>query len=119
MSALLRAGVEQDLLRRDPIAANAKLVSGLDLVAGGMAPFEDLLQLWLTWYARGRDTGAVIDLSVAESLAGAMTMRAITETEHDTAQNYLGLIHHIRGEREQGLARLNRAIDAFEAALTH
>lgn len=119
MSALLEAGVEQDLLRRDPAAAALKLTRLQDVTAGGMATFDDLSQLWMTWWGKGRDTGAILDLGVAEALAEQMSLRATTPLEKGTALNYLGIIHHTRGEREHGLSRLTLAMDAFEEALTH
>jgi len=73
----------------------------------------------MTWWGKGRDTGAILDLGVAEALAEQMSLRATTPLEKGTALNYLGIIHHTRGEREHGLNRLTLAMDAFEAALTH
>lgn len=119
MQALLQAGFEQDMLRRDPAAAAGKLVRLQDAKAGGLASFDDLAALWMTWYGTGRDSGAILDLTVAQSLAQQMALRATSPLEHGTAMNYLGIILHIRGEREHGLHCLGEAMDAFEQALTH
>lgn len=119
MSALLQAGFEQDMLRRDPTAAAHKLVRLQDADAGGLATFDDLAALWMTWYSTGRDSGAILDLTVAQTLAQQMALRATSPLEHGTALNYLGIILHIRGEREEGPQRLSEAMGAFEQALTH
>lgn len=119
METLLQAGAEQDLLNRDPVAAAGKLFRLQDLRAGGVAAFDDLSSLWLTWFGTGRDSGAFLDLAVAETLADQLAMRATTPIEKGTALNYLGIIHHTRGEREVGLKRLTLAMAAFEEALIH
>ncbi len=119
MEALLQAGAEQDLLNRDPVSAAGKLFRLHDLKAGGAAPFDDLSQLWLSWFATGRDSGALLDLAVAETLADQLANRAVTPIEKGTALNYLGIIHHTRGEREAGLKRLTLAMAAFEEALIY
>lgn len=119
MLRLLQAGLDQDLLRRDSGSAAGRILRIEDIRAGGQATFAALAQAWTGWFIRGRDHGLFLDLDVAADVARHMRDRATDAKESGTAQNYLGVICHIRGEREAGLQGLLKAVAAFEQALTY
>ena len=116
--ALLEAGVEQDILRRNPTSAAARLVARLGLeVAEPGARFAALRALRREWYERGRDKGLNFDAEVAVALARASVDLAQGADQRGTALNDLGLALQTLGEREAGTGRLNDAVTAFRDAL--
>ncbi|WP_377507232.1 hypothetical protein [Octadecabacter sp. R77987] len=119
MVRLLNAGLAQDMLARDAVSAAARLVKIADIEAGGHADFDTIGKVWMEWYLKGRDGGAMIDLAVAGALAQAMQARASDRTQAGTALNYLGIILHTRGEREAGPRHLLGAVAAFEEAISN
>ncbi|MFT5744464.1 MAG: tetratricopeptide (TPR) repeat protein [Paracoccaceae bacterium] len=119
MIRLLNAGLAQDMLARDHVSAAARLVKIADINADGHADFDTIGAVWLEWFMKGRDGGALIDLAVAGALAEAMQGRATDRTQSGTALNYLGIILHTRGEREAGPRHLLRAVAAFEEAISN
>ncbi|WP_420859129.1 hypothetical protein [Marivivens marinus] len=117
VKALLEAGLQQDLLRRDPDAAATRLFR---LATEGAAPgteFDALSPLWMEWFARGRDKALFLDLEVAGALAGKMAEVARTPVQQGTAANYAGIIQHTLGERRPDMAALHAAVACFEEAL--
>lgn len=118
MLTLLQAGLEQDLLRRETASAASRIIKTADLKSDGRASFAELSAVWMGWFARGRDHGLFLDLDVAADLARQMHTRATDARERGSARNYLGVISHIKGEREGGTEILLAAVTAFEEALT-
>ena len=117
--ALLEAGVDQDLLRRDATSAAQRLVRRADLLAGGSATFPDLQALWREHWDRGLEAGLVLHLAVAHALLPDLLDRARTEEEAGLARNMAGVTLHVWGDREATVDRLWQAVAAFGAALDH
>jgi tetratricopeptide (TPR) repeat protein len=117
-AALLEAGLDQDILRRNPTSAAARLVARLGLeVAEGAARFAALRALWLEWYERGRDKGLNFDAEVAVALAQASVDLVQGADQRGRALNELGTALATVGEREAGTGRLEEAVTAFRDAL--
>ncbi len=116
--ALLDAGVEQDILRRNPTSAAARLVARLGLeVAEHDARFAALRGLRDEWYERGRDRGLNFDAEVAVALAQASVDLAQGAGQTGTALNDLGVALATLGRREAETERLEAAVTAFSYAL--
>jgi len=115
---LLNAAIEQDILRRDPVAGAGHILRLLDAQAGGRARFEDLSQTYMEWFVKARDRGLWIDFRIGEELARLMQTRAETSFQQGRTRNFLGVMCHMRGERISGSAALLAAIAAFEEAQT-
>ncbi len=115
--ALLNAGIEQDILRRNPGSAAARLVARLALeVAEPGVRFAALRDLRNEWYERGRDKGLNFDTEVAVALAQASVDLAEGADQRSTALNDLGVALGVIGEREAGTERLEDAVAAFSRA---
>jgi tetratricopeptide (TPR) repeat protein len=80
-------------------------------------PFDALRALWREWYERYRSHGVPFDGQVAAALARATLARAGNDTQRGAAQNDLGIILQILGQRRGDADMLGQAVDAYRAAL--
>jgi len=117
--ALLNAGLEQDILRRDACAAAGKIRQAIELENHNSheAKFAALLSWQDEFHARGRDKGINFDLMIAVELSQLVRTIADTPDERGAALNALGIALAALGEREGGTSRLEKAVEAFHAAL--
>ena len=123
----LRAGryeVAEAAYRADPDASGARL--GLAETLRLTGRYRDALQI-LEPAAGGRPAAAEslararLHLEIGEGDAAADLLRTLLEESSPTAlqleaQTLLGLLELRRGKREAGLARLDRAIDAYNGS---
>jgi tetratricopeptide (TPR) repeat protein len=116
--ALLEAGLEQDILRRDASSAGRRVehIVGLQH-SEHIDRFAALRAHQDEWYVRGRDRGVNFDLEVAIEIARLTRPLSANPGERGTALNELGIALATLGERESGTARLEEAVEAFRAAL--
>ena len=117
-AALLRAGLNQDLLRRDAHSAARRIAAINDLETPDhelrLTKLEAIQQEWCD---RGRDRGLNLDLEVAIELARIIVSRTRNRDARGEAQNMLGAALILLGEREAGTTRIEEAATAFRAAL--
>jgi hypothetical protein len=115
---ILRAGLNQDLLRRNAASAARRIADIIDLeTPDPAARFGALRAAQDEWYVRGYDKGLNLDLEVAIEVARIAFSRANDRDERGQAQDDLGHALQRLGERERGRARLEQAVAAFRAAL--
>ena len=115
---LARAGLNQDLLRRDAASAAAWVARIVDLeTPAPAARFEALRQVFMEWYERWCIKGLNLDLEVSIAIARLCLSRASDPDERAAALNDLSNALQALGERESGTARLEEAVAAFRAAL--
>jgi len=115
---ILEAGLQQDILRRDPVAAARRIEQRLVLEGRtGSDLFAALRAVWAEWCERGRDKGLNFDLGVSIELARICLARAASSDNRGAALNSLGIALATLGERESGTARLEEAVAAYRAAL--
>jgi tetratricopeptide (TPR) repeat protein len=115
---LLEAGLTQDLLRRDAVAAAAKVAKRVEMeTPDPAARFAALMEAQDEWYARGRDKGLNLDLAVSVEIARMAVDVAGNADERGGALNNLGNALATLGAREGGAARLEEAVAAYRAAL--
>jgi tetratricopeptide (TPR) repeat protein/pimeloyl-ACP methyl ester carboxylesterase len=117
--ALLEAGLEQDILRRDAAAAARRVekIVVLEHPDDAAARFAALRDRHNEFYVRGRDKGINFDLLVAIEIARLAVTAARDAQERGAALNDLGNALTTLGERESGTARLEGAVAAYRAAL--
>ena len=116
---LLEAGVEQDLLRRDPVAAARRIevIATMDTTEGNAAWSQKYRERWDAFYAEGEEKGINLSLEVAIEMARHMVASARNADQRGTALNLLGNALTSLGARESGTARLEEAVAAFREAL--
>ncbi len=117
--ALLEAGVDQDILRRDASAV-ARRIEGIVAVEnpdGRPAWSSAFRQRYDCFYEEGGTKGVNFSLSVAIELAQRMAVSAQDSYERGVAGNFFGNALAMLGERESGTARLEEAVTACRAAL--
>jgi tetratricopeptide (TPR) repeat protein/pimeloyl-ACP methyl ester carboxylesterase len=117
--ALLEAGLEQDILRRDAAAAARRVekIVVLEHPDDAATRFAALRERQDTFYAAGRDKGINFDLLIAIEIARLAVTAARDAQERGEALNDLGTALSTLGERESGTARLEEAVAAYRAAL--
>jgi tetratricopeptide (TPR) repeat protein len=116
---LLEAGVEQDLLRRDPVAVSRRIeaIAAMETTDGNPAWSPKFRKRWDAFYAEGGDKGINLSLEAAIEMARRMVACAGSADQRGTALNLFGgALAHL-GERESGTARLEEAIAAYREAL--
>ncbi len=116
---LLKAGVKQDILRRDAVAVARRIeaIAALDATGGHPAwspKYEERLR---AFSAEGEEKGVNFSLEVAIELARRMLAAARDADQRGAALNWLGNSLSTLGARESGTARLEEAVAAFRAAL--
>jgi hypothetical protein len=117
--ALLEAGLDQDILRRDALAAARRVerIVALEYPNDATARFAAMCERQDAFYARGRDKGVNFDLLIAIEIARLALHSAQDAQQRGTAQNNLGIALTSLGARESGTARLEEAVAAYRAAL--
>ena len=116
--ALLEAGLEQDILRRDASAAAQRVKRIVALEHPDHASrFQAMRERQDTFCARGRDKGVNFDLLIAIEIARLVLCSAQDSLQRGMAVNDLGNALRMLGERESGTARLEEAVAAFRDAL--
>jgi tetratricopeptide (TPR) repeat protein len=115
---LLEAGVEQDLLRRDPIAVARRIeaIAALDTTDGDPA-WQKYRKRWDAFFVEGQDKGVNLSLEVAIEMARRMVESARNSDQRGTALVLLGNALARLGERERGTEMLTKAVDAYREAL--
>jgi len=117
--ALLEAGVEQDILRRDPVAVARRVEA---IVA---AEETTVRPAWSPrfrcrydeYYDEGDSRGLNLSLAIAVEMARRMAATAWDSEQRGTAAILLGTALRTLGERESGTTRLEEAVAAYRAAL--
>jgi tetratricopeptide (TPR) repeat protein len=117
--AILEAGLEQDQLRRDAVAAAKRVEKIVTLThpADGAAQFNALRLRQKEFYSRGRDRGTNVDLLVAIEIAHLTVKIAPNPHQRGTAWINVGNALAILGERESSTDKLEQAVSAFREAL--
>ena len=117
--ALLEAGLRQDILRRDALAAAHRVerIVAMEYPDDASARFAAMGEQLYTFHARGRDKGVNFDLLVAIEIARLALDSAQDTQQRGTALNDLGTALTSLGERESGSARLEEAVTAYRDAL--
>ena len=117
--AILEAGLEQDILRRDVRTAAERLqtIVGLAHAGNSSAQFEALRQRADGFLQRGRACGSKLDLLIAIEIAKLTAHLAQNADQRGEALNDLGVFLATLGERETNPERLHVATQAFRAAL--
>ncbi|WP_245287009.1 tetratricopeptide repeat protein [Bradyrhizobium sp. Tv2a-2] len=118
--ALLEAGLGQDILRRDAVAAAARVarIAALEKPDDASARFAAIRERMLTFYERGHQKGINFDLLIAIEIARLGLVAAQDARQRGMTQNDLGVALQALGERESGNIRLEEAVAACRAALT-
>jgi hypothetical protein len=117
--ALLEAGADQDILRRDGSAV-ARRIEGIVAVENPdsrPASSPAFRERYDRFYEEGGTKGVNFSLSVAIELAQRMTASAHDSHERGVAGNLLGAALATLGARENGTARLEEAVAVYRAAL--
>jgi exonuclease VII small subunit/pimeloyl-ACP methyl ester carboxylesterase len=116
---LLEAGVEQDLLRRDPVAAARRIevIATMDTTEGNAAWSQKYRERWDAFYGEGEEKGFNLSLEVAIEMARHMVASARNADQRGTALNLLGNALTSLGAREGGTPQLEEAVAAFREAL--
>jgi tetratricopeptide (TPR) repeat protein len=116
---LLEAGVEQDLLRRDPaaVARRIEAIAAMETTGGNPAWSQRYRDRWSTFFAEGKDKGVNLSREVAIEMARRVVASARNAGQRGTALVWLGIALFRLGERESGTARLEKAVAAYREAL--
>lgn len=117
--AILEAGLEQDILRRDVPAAVDRMQTMVALAHAGnaAAQFQELRRRTDQFLKRGRACGSNLFLLIAIEIAKLTAHLATNADERGEALNDLGVALATLGEREESPERLHVATQAFRAAL--
>jgi tetratricopeptide (TPR) repeat protein len=117
--ALLEAALQTDLLRFDAAAAAGRVekIASLQHKDDPKALFETVRTRREQFVSEGRDKGVNFSLIVAIGIARRETSLAQGPDQHSAALNDLGIALEELGERDNGTARLDEAVTAFDAAL--
>ncbi len=118
--ALLEAGLAQDILRRDALAAAARVtrIVALEHPDDASARFASTRERREKFFERGDQKGINFDLLLAIEIARLELDSARDAKQRGTALDDLGEALRRLGEHESGTARLEEAVAAFRAALT-
>ena len=116
---ILEAGLRQDILRRDPVCAAARIerMVALEYPDDRVASFAAMRKRQDEWYESGRDKGLNFDLHVSIEAARILVNSASGPDETGIALIDLGTALYALGARESGTARLDEAVEAYRAAL--
>jgi tetratricopeptide (TPR) repeat protein len=119
LETLFEAGVEQDLLRRDPasVARRIEAIAGLDATDGNPAWSKKYRERLDAFYAEGQDKGINLSLEVAIEMARRKAASARDCDQRGAALVLLGNALATLGARESGPARLEEAVSAYREAL--
>ncbi|MGA8613137.1 MAG: DUF4062 domain-containing protein, partial [Xanthobacteraceae bacterium] len=117
--ALLEAGIEQDILRRDAVAV-AHRVQSIAIIQEPSNPqqrFAMLQQRDNAFYVEGRDKGLNFPLEIAIEIARLSLTDAQDSDQRGAALTDLGSSLATIGERESGTKRLEEAVATFRNVL--
>ncbi|WGJ14837.1 tetratricopeptide repeat protein [Methylocapsa sp. D3K7] len=116
---LLEAGVEQDLLRRDPaaVARRIEAIAAMNRTGGNPAWSQTYRKRWIAFYAEGEEKGINLSLEVAIVMATRMLESADNADRRGIALIFLGTALACLGERESGTIRLEKAVISYREAL--
>jgi tetratricopeptide (TPR) repeat protein/pimeloyl-ACP methyl ester carboxylesterase len=117
--AILQAGLEEQLLRRDAATAaqRVRMMAELEHPDDAAARFSTLRGTFDIFFRDGKDKGVNLNLEVAIEIARLAQASAYDRESRGTALEYLGLALTVLGERETGTAHLEQAVAALQAAL--
>jgi tetratricopeptide (TPR) repeat protein len=117
--ALLKAGIEQDILRRDALAVARRVarIAATEEPDDSSQRFEALRKRQAIFHVEGRDKGLNFSLEIAIEIARSTVNCAQDADQRGAALNDLGVSLATLGERESGTARLEQAVAAFRDAL--
>jgi tetratricopeptide (TPR) repeat protein len=117
--ALLEAGVEQDILRRDAIAATRRIerIAIIEKPSDNPQQLDILRQRLNTFYIEGRDKGLNFSLEIAIEIARLTLHSALDSDQRGVALNDLGVALRALGARETETTRLEEAIAVLREAL--
>ena len=117
--ALLEAGVDQDILRRDASAVARRIeeIVAVENPDDRPASSPAFRERYDRFYEEGGAKGVNFSLSVAIELARRMVASARNADNRGRAGNLLGNAFQALGERESGTTRLEEAVAAYRAAL--
>jgi tetratricopeptide (TPR) repeat protein len=117
-ATLLKAGIDQDILRRDAAAVARRVEALVALEVPERAPWAPSFRArWDAFFAEGRDKGLNLSLEIAVALARRMLAASATPDERGTAGNLRGNALLSLGERESGTERMEEAVLSYRAAL--
>jgi len=118
-TALLEAGLKQDLLRRDPSAAARRIesIAGTEQSTPRPAWSRRFVHRANEFRQEGEDRGINLSLAVAAEMALRMAATARDGGERVVAANLRGNALSVLGERETGPARLEQAVAAYRDVL--
>ena len=110
---ILEAGLSQDILRRDPVSAAARVqrMVALEYPENRGARFNAMSKRQGEWYESGSDKGFNFDLQVAIEAARLLVNSASEPDETGPSLILLGNALRTLGERESGTARLDEAVE--------
>jgi tetratricopeptide (TPR) repeat protein len=117
--ALLEAGVEQDILRRDAPAAARRVerIAATEEPDDNSRRFNALRRCQDLFDIEGREKGLNFSLEIAIEIARLTVAGALDMDQRGVALNDLGISLQTLGERESGTTRLEEAVTAFRDAL--
>ncbi|MCA0243450.1 MAG: helix-turn-helix transcriptional regulator [Proteobacteria bacterium] len=116
--ALLEAGAQQDLLRRDPFAVARRHEQLAALQHGERAAWSDSFRgRELQFYEDGAERGSTLALAVAAEMARRRLALAAAPSERADAHHDLARVLTALGERETGNGSLLEAVECLRAAL--
>jgi hypothetical protein len=112
---LLGAGVEQNLLRRDPaaVARRIEAIAALEAADGNPAWSPKYRERWDAFYEEGGNKGINLSLEVSIEMARRMVATARNGAQRGTSLVLLGTALARLGERESGTERLEEAVSAY------
>ena len=92
-ASLLEAGVEQDILRRDPVAVARRIetIASLDCADGNPAWSPQYRKKWDAFHQEGKQKGINLSLAIAIELARRMMNSAVSMDQRGEALNLYGI----------------------------
>jgi tetratricopeptide (TPR) repeat protein len=117
---LLESGIEQDLLRRDPVAVAGRVTRLIEVAHPDniSRQFTALRERQEVFYVEGADQAINLSLEVSIEIAKTSINFARSTEQRAVALNDLGSALTTLGERETDTDRLEQAIEAYTAALS-
>jgi tetratricopeptide (TPR) repeat protein len=117
--ALLEAGIEQDILRRDAaaVARRVERIAATEKPDDSAKRFANLRRWQEAFDVGGRDRGLNFFLEIAIEIAQLTVNCALDSDQRGTALNDLANALSTLGARESGITRLEQAVAAYRSAL--
>ena len=115
---LILTGIDQAILMRDVEQAAALVVRQVDRETPDPSRrFTALRKAHDKWYERGRDQGLSFDLELSIAIAQTCVDRVNGAPDRGTALSALAISLQTLGARENGTARLEKAVATYRALL--